>query len=141
MYDCVVVGAGIAGCSVAYALAKHQNRKVLLVERDLTEPDRIVGELLQPGGVRALKELGLEHCVENIDAQEVYGYAIFRDDKQTCIKYPIEENNNNDDDDDENEGGKKKLAGRSFHNGRFVRRLREACAEVGRTGSRWSREP
>ena len=133
VYDCVVVGAGIAGCSVAYALAKHQNRKVLLVERDLTEPDRIVGELLQPGGVRALKELGLEHCVENIDAQEVYGYAIFRDDKQTCIKYPIEENNNNndDDDDDENEGGKKKLAGRSFHNGRFVRRLREACAEVG----------
>ncbi|QDZ22838.1 squalene monooxygenase [Chloropicon primus] len=26
---------------------------------------------------------------------------------------------------------KKKLAGRSFHNGRFVRRLREACGEVG----------
>jgi hypothetical protein len=29
-------------------------------ERDWSEPDRIVGELLQPGGVLALKELSLE---------------------------------------------------------------------------------
>jgi hypothetical protein len=28
-------------------------------ERNLSEPDRIVGELLQPGGFSALKELGL----------------------------------------------------------------------------------
>ena len=38
-----------------------------IVERDLAEPDRIVGELLQPGGYRALKKLGLEgkeHRVE-----------------------------------------------------------------------------
>ena len=62
--------------------------------------------------------------MENVDAQGVYGYTIFRDDKQTCIKYPIEENNNNDDDDDDENEGKEKLAGRSFHNGRFVRRLR-----------------
>lgn len=31
----------------------------LTLERDLSEPDRIVGELLQPGGYNALKELGL----------------------------------------------------------------------------------
>lgn len=31
-----------------------------MIERDLTEPDRIVGELLQPGGYLKLVELGLE---------------------------------------------------------------------------------
>lgn len=31
-----------------------------MIERDLAEPDRIVGELLQPGGYLKLIELGLE---------------------------------------------------------------------------------
>lgn len=42
------------------AILAQDGRKVTVVERDLKEPDRIVGELLQPGGYRALKELGLE---------------------------------------------------------------------------------
>lgn len=33
---------------------------MLVLERDLKEPDRIVGELLQPGGYLKLLELGLE---------------------------------------------------------------------------------
>jgi squalene monooxygenase len=44
---------------------------VLVLERDLTEPDRIVGELLQPGGYLMLKKLGLEDCVKEIDATKV----------------------------------------------------------------------
>lgn len=56
--DVVVVGAGILGCAIAIALA-NQGRSVILCERSLKEPDRIVGELLQPGGVAALEELGL----------------------------------------------------------------------------------
>ena len=35
------------------------NCRLSFIERDLTEPDRIVGELMQPGGYNALKELGL----------------------------------------------------------------------------------
>lgn len=31
-----------------------------VIERDLNEPDRIVGELLQPGGYLKLVELDLE---------------------------------------------------------------------------------
>lgn len=31
-----------------------------MIERDLSEPDRIVGELLQPGGYLKLIELGLQ---------------------------------------------------------------------------------
>lgn len=57
-YDVVIVGAGILGCALASAFGK-QGRHVLLLERDLSEPDRIVGELLQPGGVSALEKLGL----------------------------------------------------------------------------------
>ena len=57
--DVVIVGAGIAGCALAVALGK-QERSVVLLERSLKEPDRIVGELLQPGGVAALRKLGLE---------------------------------------------------------------------------------
>ena len=35
-------------------------RRVRVIERDLTEPDRIVGELLQPGGYLKLIELELQ---------------------------------------------------------------------------------
>jgi squalene monooxygenase len=57
--DVVIVGAGIAGCALAVALGK-QGRSVILLEKNLKEPDRIVGELLQPGGVWALEKLGIE---------------------------------------------------------------------------------
>ena len=36
-----------------------------MIERDLNEPDRIVGELLQPGGYLKLIELGLEGIYQN----------------------------------------------------------------------------
>ena len=54
-----MVGAGVLGSSMAAVLARD-GRKVTVVERELSEPDRIVGELLQPGGYKALKKLGLE---------------------------------------------------------------------------------
>jgi len=56
--DVVIVGAGVIGCAIAVALAK-QGRSIILLEHSLKEPDRIVGELLQPGGVFALEKLGL----------------------------------------------------------------------------------
>ncbi len=57
--DVLIVGAGVLGSAMAAVLARD-GKKVTVVERDLKEPDRIVGELLQPGGYRALKDLGLE---------------------------------------------------------------------------------
>jgi squalene monooxygenase len=56
--DVVIVGAGIVGCAAAVAFGK-QGRSVILLEKSLKEPDRIVGELLQPGGVNALEKLGM----------------------------------------------------------------------------------
>ena len=58
-YDLIIVGAGVVGTAAAKAFGSD-GRRVLLLERDLSEPDRIVGELLQPGGVNSLAALGLE---------------------------------------------------------------------------------
>ncbi|CAM8985707.1 unnamed protein product [Rhodiola kirilowii] len=114
--DVIVVGAGVAGAALAHTLGK-EGRRVHVIERDLTEPDRIVGELLQPGGYLKLIELGLEDCVVNIDAQRVLGYALFKDGKSTKLSYPLEKFHSD-------------VAGRSFHNGRFVQRMREKAATL-----------
>lgn len=112
--DAIIVGAGVAGSALAYTLGK-QGRRVLLLERDVSEPDRIVGELLQPGGFLKLVELGLEDCVEDIEAQKIRGYALFKDGRDAVVTYPI---------DATKYGADVDVAGRSFHNGRFVQKLR-----------------
>lgn len=56
--EVIIIGSGVAGSAMAAVLAQD-GRKVTVIERDLKEPDRIVGELLQPGGIRALHMLGL----------------------------------------------------------------------------------
>lgn len=71
----VVASASAAVAVVSNGLSLvllQEGRRVLLLERDLTQPDRIVGELLQPGGYLVLKKLGLEECTENIDAVKVW---------------------------------------------------------------------
>lgn len=56
--EVVIIGAGVVGSVMAHSLAKD-GRKVTVIERDWSEPDRIVGELLQPGGLETLQNLGL----------------------------------------------------------------------------------
>nr|AXU93514.1 squalene epoxidase 3 [Taraxacum kok-saghyz] len=114
--DVIIVGAGVAGAALAHTLGK-QGRKVRVIERDLTEPDRIVGELLQPGGYLKLIELGLEDCVEEIDAQRVLGYALFKDGKSTKLSYPLQKFHSD-------------VSGRSFHNGRFIQKMREKATTL-----------
>ncbi|KAL1606449.1 Squalene epoxidase [Paraconiothyrium brasiliense] len=114
--DIVIVGAGVLGCAAAVAFGK-QGRSVILLERSLKEPDRIVGELLQPGGVRALEELGLRDCLEGIDAIPCYGYQIDFHRENVHIPYPsnLTPTSNG------------RPEGRAFHHGRFIQRLREAA--------------
>lgn len=54
-------------------------------------------------------------CLEQIDAQRVLGYALFKDRKITKLSYPLEKFHAN-------------VAGRSFHNGRFIQRMRKKAA-------------
>lgn len=114
-YDVLIVGAGIAGCALAHGLStlpREKPLRIALVERSLSEPDRIVGELLQPGGVMALKRLGIEWCLEGIDAIPVKGYCVIEDGKAVHIPYP---------------GAHE---GRSLHHGRFIMKLREAARKA-----------
>ncbi|KAI0047410.1 squalene monooxygenase [Auriscalpium vulgare] len=110
-YDVVIVGAGVAGSALAHALSSFSSTRpsplrIALLERSLAEPDRIVGELLQPGGVAALRALGMESCLDDIDAVPVHGYCVVEGGANVHIPYP--------------EGHE----GRSFHHGRFIQRLR-----------------
>ena len=117
-YDILIVGAGIAGSALAYALSTASPSasravplRIALLERSLAEPDRIVGELLQPAGVAALRSLGLGGCLDGIDAIPVHGYAVLDAGRTVHIPYPC------------------RAQGRSFHHGRFVQNLR-ACAKA-----------
>lgn len=125
-YDICIIGSGILGSSLAHSLAKS-GRSILLLERDLTEPDRIVGELLQPGGCIALKKLGIESALEGIDATRVEGYKVFWGEDTVDLPYPVETTSMAWTE----AGGVSKREegilqeGRSFHHGRFVMNLRK----------------
>jgi len=111
-FDVVIVGAGIAGPALAHRLStlpRAKKCRIALLERSLAEPDRIVGELLQPAGITALRQLGLEKCLEGLDAISSRGYCVLHDGRSVHIPYP--------------DG----YEGRSFHHGRFVMSLRAAA--------------
>ncbi|XP_055019840.1 squalene monooxygenase [Boleophthalmus pectinirostris] len=112
--DVVIVGGGVLGSAMA-AVLSQDGRRVTVVERDLKEPDRIVGELLQPGGYRTLKALGLEASVEGLDAHVVNGYVIHDTDSGAEVEIPYPQTD---------EGVQ---CGRAFHHGRFIMGLRRAA--------------
>jgi squalene monooxygenase len=112
--DVVIVGAGVLGCALAVTLGR-QGRSVILLEKSLEEPNRIVGELLQPGGVQALEQLGLRDCLEGIDGIDVKGYWVSYFGEPVLLEYP------------KSTPTSPTPLGRAFHHGRFVMKLREAA--------------
>ncbi|RPD68277.1 squalene monooxygenase [Lentinus tigrinus ALCF2SS1-7] len=116
-YDIIIVGAGVAGSALAHPLSaasieRGRPLRMCLLECSLAEPDRIVGEFLQPGGIMALKNLALETCVEGIDAVPTYGYCVMLGGNPVHIPYP--------------DG----YEGCAFHHGRFIQALRAKAKEA-----------
>uniref|UniRef100_A0A2K6PHV3 Squalene monooxygenase n=1 Tax=Rhinopithecus roxellana TaxID=61622 RepID=A0A2K6PHV3_RHIRO len=113
--EVIIVGAGVLGSALAAVLSRD-GRKVTVIERDLKEPDRIVGEFLQPGGYHVLKDLGLGDTVDGLDAQAVNGYMIHDQESKSEVQipFPLSENN-------------QVQSGRAFHHGRFIMSLRKAA--------------
>ncbi|KAK6460530.1 squalene monooxygenase [Scheffersomyces coipomensis] len=93
IFDAIVIGAGVVGPAIATALAR-QGRDVLIVERDWSIPDRIVGELMQPAGLKALRELGMIQAINNIEATHEVGYYIKFNNEELILKYPLKQDAN-----------------------------------------------
>ncbi|MFX6535394.1 hypothetical protein ABTG41_14200, partial [Acinetobacter baumannii] len=55
--------------------------------------------------------------MKDIDAQQVFGYALYKDGKNTRLSYPLEKFDSD-------------ISGRSFHNGRFIQRMREKASTL-----------
>ncbi|KAL0322959.1 UNVERIFIED_CONTAM: Squalene epoxidase 1 [Sesamum angustifolium] len=125
-YDIIIVGAGVAGAALAHTLGK-EGRRVHVIERDLTEPDRIVGELLQPGGYLKLIELGLEVIDDLMFLHQIVwrklmlrGYLgmLCSKTEKPLGSLILWKKFHSD------------VSGRSFHNGRFIQRMREKAASL-----------
>ncbi|MCS6982481.1 MAG: squalene synthase [Flavobacteriales bacterium] len=108
-YDAVVVGAGLAGCAAAITLARL-GWQVALVEKQPRVPERIIGELMQPGGLDMLHSLGLSEALQDIDAQVITGYSLIHGSTDVVVPYPE---------------GKTGLA---FHHKRLLENLRALAA-------------
>src|SRR5437879_11174734 len=70
-YDAVILGAGMGGLALAYALASNE-RKVCVLEarREVTPSKR--GLTLQPNGLETLQQLGLLDRVLRIGAKTTH---------------------------------------------------------------------
>lgn len=115
LYDICIVGAGVAGASLAAHLSKHK-LNIALLDPCFEERERIVGELMQPGGVYMLEQLGISEALANIETSEIKGYALFNKDKEVLINYQGEASNFH-------------FAGRGLNNGKFIQALRALSAE------------
>ncbi|XP_060631847.2 squalene monooxygenase [Anolis sagrei] len=113
--EIIIIGSGVLGSALAAVLARD-GRKVAIIERDLKEPDRIVGELLQPGGCNALKDLGLEEAVEGIDCRVINGYIVHDHQSKTEVEIPYPSTADG-----------RIQSGKAFHHGRFIMGLRKAA--------------
>jgi squalene monooxygenase len=78
-YDVVIVGAGIAGCAVAQALARadqRRRRSILLVDLHRGVSPRFSGEFIHPRGAEVLDDLGFYNRLVAAGAVDVDGFVV-----------------------------------------------------------------
>jgi 2-polyprenyl-6-methoxyphenol hydroxylase-like FAD-dependent oxidoreductase len=109
-FDICIIGAGMAGATISAYLAP-KGIKIALIDQCYKEKKRIVGELLQPGAVLSLEQMGLRHLLDGFEAQTVKGYALIQGHENTTIPYPIEHE------------------GIGLHNGRFLQQIRASALQ------------
>lgn len=109
-FDICVIGAGMAGATLTAYLAP-KGVKIALIDHCFKEKKRIVGELLQPGAVKSLQQMGLDHLLEGIDAQIVNGYALLQGNESITIPYP------------------QLHKGIGLHNGKFLQQIRASALQ------------
>jgi 2-polyprenyl-6-methoxyphenol hydroxylase-like FAD-dependent oxidoreductase len=78
-YDVVIIGAGMAGCAVAQALARAdegQRRSILLVDLHRDCSPRFSGELIHPRGAQVVDDLGFYEPLRARGAVDVNGFSV-----------------------------------------------------------------
>ncbi|HEY8379704.1 MAG TPA: FAD-dependent monooxygenase [Nannocystis sp.] len=78
-YDVVIVGAGMAGCAVAQALAladEGRRRKILVIDRHKGSAPRFAGEFIHPRGTQVLVDLGFYEALKAEGAVDVDGFTV-----------------------------------------------------------------
>jgi len=114
-YDVCIIGAGVAGGTLAAYLGKN-GKNVVVIEKLMAESDKIIGELLQPGGVEMSHNMNMQHILEGIDAQNIVGYGLFYKEERIRVSYPVKED--------------KLLTGRGFRYGKFISSIRENLKSI-----------
>jgi squalene monooxygenase len=109
-FDICIIGAGMAGATIAAYLAP-KGIKIALIDHCYKEKKRIVGELLQPGAVLSLEQMGLGYLLDGFNAQPVDGYALLQGDEKITIPYP------------------EHYKGMGLHNGRFLQQIRASALQ------------
>jgi squalene monooxygenase len=107
-FDICIIGAGMAGATIAAYLAP-KGVKIALIDHCYKEKKRIVGELLQPGAVLSLEQMGLGNLLAGFDAQPVDGYSLLQGDEKITIPYPDH------------------YKGMGLHNGLFLQKIRASA--------------
>jgi 2-polyprenyl-6-methoxyphenol hydroxylase-like FAD-dependent oxidoreductase len=77
----VVLGAGPAGASLAYLLARAGAR-VTLLERQTDFAREFRGEVLMPSGLDAIRQMGLGDALDALPQQHARQVAVYRDRKR-----------------------------------------------------------
>lgn len=79
-YDVIIVGAALAGCATAEALARADGghrRKILVVDRHRDVHPRFSGEFIHPRGAQVLDDLGFYEPLSAAGGVDVDGFAAF----------------------------------------------------------------
>lgn len=78
-YDAVIIGAGMAGCATAQAMALADSssaRRILLIDRHRGVSPRFAGEYIHPRGAQVLEDLGFYGPLKQAGAVDVDGFTV-----------------------------------------------------------------
>jgi len=93
-YDVIIIGAGIAGCAAAQALALADpsgRRKILLIDRHPGASPRFAGEFIHPRGAQILADLGFYGPLKAAGAVDVDGFTVLERAEGRYVELPYAE--------------------------------------------------
>ena len=90
-YDVVIVGAALAGCATARALAMAdggRGRRILVLDRHRGAHPRFSGEFIHPRGAQILDELGFYEPLRSAGAIDADGFVVFENADGRAMELP-----------------------------------------------------